>query len=192
MNISNQLTILRVIITFIFMFFLFGHGLIFKVLALVVFSLACLTDYLDGFFARKLKQISNFGIIMDPIADKILVLGAFISFVEMEIIPAWMVVIVILRESLITGLRIFSLGKGKVLKAERAGKHKTMSQMVTIVVILLYLIFKESGLKLKIWSEPLESKFSIFILALMGLTVILTTISGLSYLWQNRNLISKE
>lgn len=192
MNISNQLTIVRIIITFIFMFFLFGHGLIYKVLALFIFSLACLTDYLDGFFARKLKQISNFGIIMDPIADKILVLGAFISFVEMEIIPAWMVVIIILRESLITGLRIFSLGRGKVLKAERAGKHKTMSQMVTIVVILLYLIFKESGLKLKIWNEQLESNFSISILALMGLTVILTTISGLSYLWQNRNLISKD
>ncbi len=192
MNISNQLTIVRIIITFVFMLFLFSHGLIYKVLALLVFSLACLTDYLDGFFARKLKQISNFGIIMDPIADKILVLGAFISFVEMEIIPAWMVVIIIFRESLITGLRIFSLGRGKVLKAERAGKHKTMSQMVTIVVILLYLIFKESSLKLKIWSEPLEAKFSIFILTLMSLTVILTTISGLSYLWQNRNLISKD
>lgn len=191
MSLSNKLTIARIVLTFIFMFFLFVHGLLAKIVALLIFSLACLSDYLDGFFARKNNTISNFGIIMDPIADKILVLGSFLAFVEMKIVPAWMVVLVILREFLVTGVRVFALGKGKVLAAVRAGKHKTVSQMVTIFVILLFLIFREVALKANFWTDATHQFFSLFILFSMSITVMLTTISGISFLWANRNLIIK-
>lgn len=192
MNIANKITLLRIFLTFIFMFFLFIHGLAFKILALIVFVLASISDYFDGFLAKRLNMVSNFGIIMDPIADKILVLGAFLSFVEMKIVPAWMVVIILMRELLITGLRIFSLGRGIVLKAQRAGKHKTMSQMVTIIVILLFLIFKELAFRFNFWNESIQEISSFLIYSLMLLTVILTTTSGLSYLWENRFFIGKE
>jgi len=174
------------------MFFLFLPGLIFKSLALSIFCLACLSDYLDGFLARRHNVISNFGIIMDPIADKILVLASFLSFVEMKLIPAWMVVIVILREFLITGLRIFALSKGRALKAERAGKHKTMSQMFTIFVILLFLIVKEIGLKYALWNDLIQSRAIAFITLLMMLTVIFTATSGISFLLGNRHLILRD
>jgi CDP-diacylglycerol--glycerol-3-phosphate 3-phosphatidyltransferase len=174
------------------MFFLFVHGLSAKLIALLIFSLASLTDYFDGFFARKLKTISNFGVIMDPIADKVLVIGAFLSFVELRIIPAWMVVIIMFRELLITGLRIFALGRKKVISAARSGKHKTVSQMFTIFVILLFLIFRELALRFNAWSSSLESRLGVFIICLMTLTVILTTTSGISFLWQNRDLFLKN
>ena len=93
MTIPNKLTIARIVLTFVFMLFLFIPGLTAKILALLIFFLACLSDYLDGLLARKHNTITNFGIIMDPIADKILVLGAFLVFVEIKIIPAWMVII---------------------------------------------------------------------------------------------------
>ncbi len=192
MNIANKLTVARIMLTFIFMFFLFCHGLEAKLAAFFIFSVAALTDYLDGFFAKKYNITSNFGIIMDPIADKILVLGSFLAFVEMDIIPAWMVVLIMLREFLVTGIRIFALSKGKVLKAQRAGKHKTMSQIVTIFVILLFLIFKEIAVKFDFWTLKVHSGFSWFILCLMTLTVILTTTSGISFLWDNRNLINNK
>lgn len=192
MNIANKLTITRIMLTFIFMLFLFCQGLAAKLAAFFIFSVAALTDYLDGFFAKKFNMTSNFGIIMDPIADKILVLGSFLAFVEMDIIPAWMVVLIMLREFLVTGIRIFALSKGKVLKAQRSGKHKTMSQIVTIFVILLFLIFKELALKFDVWTEKANLSFSWSILCLMTLTVILTTTSGISFLWDNRNLINNK
>lgn len=192
MNIANKLTIARIILTFIFMFFLFCQGFAAKLAAFFIFSVAALTDYLDGFFAKKYGMTSNFGIIMDPIADKILVLGSFLAFVEMSIIPAWMVVLIMLREFLVTGVRIFALGKGKILKAQRSGKHKTMSQIVTIFVILLFLIFKELAVKFDFWTINVHSVFSWSIICLMTLTVILTTTSGISFFWDNRNLIKNK
>lgn len=192
MNICNKLTISRIILTFVFMFFLFVNGIPAKVVALFIFLLACLSDYLDGFLARKHNTVSNFGIIMDPIADKILVLGSFLAFVQMQLIPAWMVIIVLFRELVITGIRIFALSRRKVLKAELAGKHKTMSQMFTIFIILLFLIFKESAQRSGLWSASIESISSSLIFILMSLTVILTATSGISYLWENRSLFSKD
>lgn len=191
MNLANKLTLSRIALTFALMFFLFTSGLAAKIIAFIIFSLACLTDYLDGYFARKRNLASSFGMIMDPIADKVLVLGSFLAFVEMRIIPAWMVAVVALREFMVTGVRMFALGRGKVLVAKTAGKHKTMSQMLTIFLILSFLIFKEAGLRNNFWNAALNSFFDWSILSLMTLTVILTTTSGISHLWQNRDLFLK-
>src|SRR4030042_6814396 len=146
MNIANKLTVLRIILTFVFMFFLFVHGLWAKVLSLIIFVFAALSDFLDGMIAQRRNMVTDFGRLMDPIADKILVLAAFAAFVQMQLIEAWMFVIVIAREILITSLRLFALNKGKVLSAAKAGKHKTVSQMAVIFVILGFIVLKEAML----------------------------------------------
>lgn len=186
MNLPNRLTFGRIILTFVFMFFLFSHGIIAKLLAFFVFVIAGLTDFYDGRIAKDKDLITDLGKFMDPLADKILVLSAFLSFVQMQLIPAWMAVMVISRELLITGLRIFVLGKGKVLVATRQGKHKTVSQMVTIFSILFFLVLKELFIKYNVWNKNFELYSHFGIMILMSITVVLTLISGISYVWENR------
>ncbi len=189
MNLPNRLTILRIILTFVFMFLLFSKGFLAKVLALVAFTIASLTDFYDGYIARKRNLISELGKLLDPLADKILVLAAFLAFVEMGIIPAWMVVIIILRESLITGLRILAANKGRILAAAKAGKHKTVSQMVSIFIILGFIVFKEASITFfSFWNNELEFWLKNSIYILMLITVAFTLISGIFYLKENKNI----
>jgi len=191
MNLANKLTITRIILTFIFMFFLFCQGMWAKTAALVTFLLAALTDFLDGMLAQKRNMVTDFGRLMDPIADKILVLAAFAAFVQMQLIEAWMFVIIIAREILITSLRLFALNKGKVLSATRSGKHKTFSQMLVIFSILGFIVAKEVMLVYFTWNPDWEQMFRHGIFILMLLTVTLTLYSGLSYLWKNRAIITR-
>jgi CDP-diacylglycerol--glycerol-3-phosphate 3-phosphatidyltransferase len=187
MNLANKLTISRIVLTFVFMFFLFSKGILFKTLALLVFIIATWTDYLDGFLAKRRNEISDFGRFMDPIADKILVIAAFLAFVEMKLVPAWIVVIIIFREFIITGLRVIALVKGKVIEAEMAGKHKTVSQMLSIYMVLFFIIGKEYGTGMfKFWTPGLEHNLKNVIFSMMVLTAILTLISGISYLVKNK------
>ena len=191
MNIANKLTISRIILTFIFMIFLFSKGLASKITALAVFSLASWTDFLDGFLAKKRNEISDFGKFMDPIADKVLVLSAFLAFVELKLIPAWIVVIIVFREFIITGLRLIALAKGEVIEAEMAGKHKTVSQMVSIYVILFFIVFKQSSTSVfGFWNENLEFLLRQIIFYMMIITAILTVISGVSCLVKNKRFFT--
>lgn len=191
MNLANRLTMSRILLTFVFMFFLFCHGLLFKVLSLVVFSLAALSDFFDGMIAQRGNMITDFGRLMDPIADKILVLAAFAAFVQLQLIDAWMFMIIVSREILITSLRLFALNKGKVLSAARAGKHKTVLQMLVIFTILGFILIKEIVLKYYTWNPAWENVFRQGIFYLMLLTVGLTLYSGLAYLWENRKVITR-
>lgn len=190
MNLANRLTMLRVLLTFVFMFFLFCHGLWPKVISLVVFVLAALSDLFDGIIAQRRNMVTDFGRLMDPIADKILVLAAFAAFVQLQLIEAWMFVIIVSREILITSLRLFALNKGKVLSAARAGKHKTVMQMTVIFSILGFIVLKEVLLKYFTWNPAWEKVFRQGIFFLMLFTVGLTLYSGLSYLWENRKVIT--
>jgi len=189
MNISNRLTVLRLLLAFVFMAFLFMPGLGNKIIAFLIFSIASLTDLLDGWLARKRNEITDLGKLLDPIADKVLVLAAFLSFVELRLIWAWMVVIIIIRELLITGLRILAMTKGKILEAGLSGKHKTVSQMLTIFFILLVLIVREVGVRNNFWSTNIENIVNHSIIVLMFITVSLTVSSGFSYMWVNRKII---
>ncbi|MFA4889465.1 MAG: CDP-diacylglycerol--glycerol-3-phosphate 3-phosphatidyltransferase [Candidatus Omnitrophota bacterium] len=191
MNIANRITMLRIVLTFVFMFLLSGHGLWWKAASFIVFILAALSDFFDGMIAHSRNMVTDFGKLMDPIADKILVLAAFAAFVQMQIIEAWMFVIIIAREILITSLRLFALNKGKVLSATRAGKHKTVSQMAVIFLILGFIVLKEFRLVYFTWDPAWEKFFRQGIYFLMLLTVGLTLYSGFSYLWDNRKIISK-
>ena len=191
MNLANRLTMLRILLTFLFMIAFSLQGLWFKVAALIIFSAAALSDFLDGMIAKKRNMVTDFGRLMDPIADKILVLAAFAAFLEMQLFEAWMFVIIVSREILITSLRLFALNKGRILSAVRAGKHKTVSQMAAIFYILIFVVVKESVKSYSVWNPVWEEFFRKSINILMLITVGLTLYSGLSYLWENRKIITK-
>lgn len=196
MNIANRITMLRILLTFIFMFFLSfpfkGAWILWtRILSLIIFTLAAISDFFDGMIAHRNNMVTDFGKLMDPIADKILVLSAFIAFVQMQLIDAWMFVIIVAREILITSLRLFALNKGKVLSAGRSGKHKTISQMVVIFYILGFIVLKEIILAYSTWNPSWEMFFRNSIYFFMLITVGLTLYSGLYYLWENRKIIAR-
>ena len=189
MNLPNKLTITRIRLVGVFMFFLFSQGVVAKILALSTFVAASLTDFLDGYIAKKMNMVTDFGKLMDPIADKILVLAAFLAFVQMQLIPAWMVVIIILREVTITGLRLSALGRGHIVAADDGGKHKMVSQVLSIFAILLFLVFREAGIKVfDFWNSSTERVYKDTIFVLMLITTLMTLISGISYFIKNRGV----
>jgi CDP-diacylglycerol--glycerol-3-phosphate 3-phosphatidyltransferase len=187
MNLANKLTISRIILAGIFILFLFVKGPGAKFVAMAVFLAACVTDYYDGYIARKSRSVTAFGKLMDPIADKILMLGAFLAFVEMKIIPAWTVMVIIARELVITGIRIMALSQKKVLGAETGGKHKTVSQMVAVIAILIFLIIRDSGFALR---YAVYFKTAVYLLMLT--TVAMTLTSGISYMARNKAVFMGE
>ena len=193
MNIANKLTMLRIVLTVVFMLFLLWWQNIWwtKVVSLLVFSFAAISDYLDGMIAKKRNMITDFGRLMDPIADKILVISAFAAFLQMQLINVWMFMIIISREILITSLRLFALNKGKVLSASKAGKHKTVSQMVVIFFILAFIAFEEIMKTFFVWNPNWDNLFKSSVYTLMFITVGFTLYSGISYLWENRKIIAK-
>ena len=194
MNLANKITMFRVILAFVFvMLFIPALDKIWwiKLLALIIFIFAAVSDFLDGFIAKRDNTVTDFGRLMDPIADKILVLSAFGAFLQLNLIELWMFIIIVSREILVTSLRLFALNKGKVLSAARAGKHKTVSQMSAILVILCFIVFKEIVLKYYTWNPDWEKVFRQGIFFLMLFTVALTLYSGLSYLWENRKVITR-
>ncbi len=188
MNLPNQLTLLRIVLSFVLIGCMLMPGIGFKTAAVVVFALAALTDLLDGKLAREKGLITDFGILMDPIADKVLVLGSFMALIQLDIVPAWMVVLIAMREFLLTGIRLVALNRGQVLAAERSGKNKTVMQMVTIALALIYLALRETGWGVSSGAESIRmirSGLDLFV----WLTMILTITSGISFFWNNRKVI---
>jgi len=195
MNLPNKLTVSRFGLTAFFLWALFWPWPVpFRnTLALVFFCVASFTDFLDGRIARQRGLITNFGILMDPLADKILICSAFVAFVESTHlnanapvrVAAWMVIVIVARELAITGLRLLAMSKNVVLAAERFGKHKTISQIVTIIALLVVAASNE-------WPPSLQNIFqgwsATFTRISLWLTVALTAASGLIYLWRNRRL----
>ncbi len=193
MNLPNKLTVSRFGLTVVFLWAMFSSFKYNDTLALIFFCLAGVTDFLDGRIARSRNLITNFGKLMDPLADKIMVCSAFVAFVESTHmnpdapvkVGAWMVVIIVSRELAITGLRLLAASKGVVLSAERFGKHKTISQIVTIITLLVVDACDE-------WPVALKNLFiawtPMFAEIMLWITVVLTAASGLIYLWRNRAL----
>ncbi|MBU1045141.1 MAG: CDP-diacylglycerol--glycerol-3-phosphate 3-phosphatidyltransferase [Candidatus Omnitrophica bacterium] len=188
MNLPNKLTVIRIILSFVFMFFIFSHGLLAKSLAFAAFLIASITDFFDGYIARKYNLITDLGKLLDPIADKVLVLAAFSAFVHMRIIPAWMLVIIVFRELLITGTRLILARKGKVIAASAWGKYKTVGQMISIFIILGFIVLKEAGTnKYDFWSQAWQISSINIINIVMYITIGLTILSGASYFMRNKN-----
>src|SRR6185369_7077848 len=149
MNLPNKLTLSRFVLTVGFMAVMFAGFPFHVTVALLLFSAAGISDFLDGQIARRRKLITNFGILMDPLADKIMVCSAFIAFVDLGWLPAWMAVVVVARELAITGLRLLAASKNVVLAAEVYGKHKTITQITAIIAIFISVIIAENQ-----WGRP--------------------------------------
>ena len=191
MNLPNKLTVSRFVLTVLFLAALFSKSRFGDTVALVIFIAAGLTDLFDGRIARQRKLITNFGILMDPLADKIMTCSAFIAFVERGLMPAWMVVIIVARELAITGLRLLAASKNVVLAAEGFGKHKTVTQIVAIIAILVQVSYTAWGpVGRAVFGFPLLGRPWVerFTTAAIWLAVVLTFVSGVIYLWRNRHL----
>jgi CDP-diacylglycerol---glycerol-3-phosphate 3-phosphatidyltransferase len=199
MNLPNKLTVSRLVLTAFFLWALFWPWPVplRNTLALIFFCLASFTDFLDGEIARRRGLITNFGILMDPLADKILTCSAFIAFVESTHthpdapvkVAAWMVIIIVARELTITGLRLLAASKNVVLAAERFGKHKTISQIATIIALLVINAQNEWPPFLRMIFESWSVQFAKLAL---WVTVVLTAASGLIYLWRNRAIYMND
>src|SRR5688572_18496997 len=137
MNLPNKLTVSRFLLTIAFVAAIYSPIPFHETIAMVLFIAAAITDYYDGMIARRDKLITNFGILMDPLVDKILVCSAFIAFVGRGWTPAWMAVVIVGRELAVTGLRLLAASKNVVLSAEAMGKHKTTMQIIAIISILV-------------------------------------------------------
>jgi CDP-diacylglycerol--glycerol-3-phosphate 3-phosphatidyltransferase len=197
MNLPNKLTVSRFVLTAFFLWAMFSRFAYNDTLALIFFCLAGSTDFLDGRIARARNLITNFGKLMDPLADKIMTCSAFVAFVESTHtnpnapvrVGAWMVVIIVGRELAITGLRLLAASKNIILAAERFGKHKTVSQIVAIISLLVLDAMNE-------WPAALKNLFvgwsPVFTEISLWLTVVLTAASGLIYLWRNRRLYLED
>jgi len=188
MNWANRLTLSRLLLTVVFVAALNSSWQYGRTLALVVFLIAGVSDFVDGEIARRYGIVTNFGKLMDPLVDKIMVAAAFISLVPLKAVPAWAATTVVARDFLITGLRMMASSKGKVLPAEMLGKQKTSWQVVTVVFFLALLSLHE----LRYASETSAWWFHAWDQAgpvLVWITVALTIYSGLGYAWRHRELI---
>lgn len=177
MNLPNKLTLARICMIPVFVFFLLTDLVPYSnYIAVAIFIIACLTDALDGHIARKYHLITNFGKFMDPLADKLLVCSALICFVQLQLIPAWIIIVIISREFIISGFRLIASDNGIVIAASWWGKFKTTAQM--ILSILLIVNFDGT------FFNTLEQVFIYIALAL-------TVISLIDYLIKNKNVLKE-
>ncbi len=190
-NLPNKLTLIRIGLVPLFLAFLSVESIYSHTLALVTFVVAAITDYYDGKIARERSLETDFGRLMDPLADKILISAAFIYFVgSYPYIPAWIVTIIIAREFAVSGIRMLAASKGKIVAADKAGKLKTISQLTVIIAILNVLVYHKLSEKLPAVSywESIKDWAQIGIHVLVLITLIMTVISGYNYLRANRHL----
>ncbi len=186
MNTPNKLTVSRIILSPIFMFFFLMDNVYARVVSLIIFTVAALTDLWDGYLARKYGIVTGFGKFMDPLADKILTSTAFVSFATLGYVKAWMIMLIIIREFLITGLRSLTAYRGMVISPTPTAKFKTALQMVTIVVILLYINLKTVLTAMGYQTAFLESPRFMQVFDWMVLfTMVVTVATGIDYLIKN-------
>ena len=179
MNTPNKLTVARMImVPFLVVFLLTGWGgEANRYISLILFVAASITDWFDGYLARKNHLVTNFGKFMDPIADKLLVCSAMICMIELGRLPAWFVIIIIGREFIISGFRLIAAENGIVIAANYWGKFKTVSQMIMIILLILHFDL---------------SVFVILEQIFIWLSLALTVISLMTYIWQNRSVLSMQ
>ena len=177
MNLPNKLTIIRVIMIPFFVLFLLSDllGNASDWIALIVFIVASLTDLLDGYLARKHNLVTNFGKFMDPLADKLLVCAAMICLVELGRLPAWIVVIIISREFIISGFRLVASDNGVVIAASYWGKFKTTFQMVAVCLLIADIAAIQIVTQIVVW-----------------IAVILTVVSLIDYLVKNKDVMKES
>ena len=179
MNLPNKLTVLRVIMVPFFVFFMLTDvgGAANKWIALAIFVIASLTDMLDGKIARKYNLVTDFGNFMDPLADKLLVCAAMICLIETGQLAAWIVIVIISREFIISGFRLVAADNGVVIAASYWGKFKTTFQMLMVIVLILNFD---------------NCYFQLLGTVLTYIALVLTVVSLIDYLWKNRAVLKEQ
>ena len=190
MNLPNILTVGRILVTPLFIILLFYDHPYAKSWALFIFVAAMLTDIFDGYYARKYNLVTDYGRFLDPLADKIMVLSALISFAVMNVVPYWMVSLIIFRDVFITGLRMAMSSKNKTMVTSKIAKRKTLSQVLIIIFILFNIGFNSLSIS---WIEEmiLFSRQYELIYYLTLLVTSFTVLTGFTYLYTNRSVIKQ-
>ena len=190
MNTPNILSLIRIILTPLFIILLFDDFKMAKVFALLVFAIAAITDAYDGHLARKYNQITPVGKFLDPVADKILVLSAFISFAFINIIDFWMVGIIIFRDLFVTGLRFIMSSSGFEFVTSKLSKYKTALQLTIIILTLIFISIEGLDINIFIPTIAIIKEYKI-IYMLTAFTAIFTAYTGILYVYANRFIIQK-
>ena len=178
MTISNKLTIFRILLVPVFVICLLSESNIAVCASCAIFIIASLTDTLVGYLARKRNEITDFGKFADPIADKILVISAYVCFVQIDYILAWGVIVILFREFAVSGLRMAAATKNVVIAADKSGKIKTVIQMISIIMMILGIC----GLfRFSFWT------YATYILYYVS--ILLTIVSGVSYIIKNKSIL---
>lgn len=191
MNLANKITLLRIVMVPVFMIFLLVKVIPYgEFWAAGIFILAAATDSLDGYIARRNKEITRFGKLMDPLADKLLISAALISLVALDTLSPWIAFLIIGREFAVTGLRLIAAGEGVVLTANRWGKLKTFAQIFMVLAIITEMSLNADAYPGG-WFKELAAVYPASMVAYLALliAVFITVFSGFYYFYQNKNLI---
>ncbi|MFH1288906.1 MAG: CDP-diacylglycerol--glycerol-3-phosphate 3-phosphatidyltransferase [bacterium] len=202
MHLVNKITLSRFFFAIIFYFLFEPKNIFFNYLAFACFVLAAISDFYDGRMARQYNIVTKFGQMVDPLADKLLLLCALLAFMQREIIPGWMVIIILGREFLVMGIRILSSAKGDVIPARESGKYKTVNQLEMIIISLCLILFHDTFNHFFIPLEQILNhntfldKLTLWIFNsgpyyLMFSTVVITVLSGIEYYNNNKELINE-
>ena len=204
MNLANKLTLVRILLVPVLVVCLLPEQktipslaiVLARYMALVVFIGAAVTDYYDGKIARARGLVTNFGRLMDPLADKLLVAAAFVALVGLGLFPAWFVIVILFREFMVTGLRTLGTTRGRIIQADAWGKHKTAWQMATIITTLSFLAIRATLMYAGLWEGrplhglELEWWFRHVVLTiLIVICLVLTVRSGTLYVVRNLDLV---
>lgn len=192
MILPNQLTILRIILTPVFLFLFLYENQVLKEISLIIFLAAALTDWYDGWLARKFNYITSWGKFWDPLADKILTSSAFFGFAMVGLIANWMVWVIIFRDLLITLLRVFSDYRGFSFRTSIYAKIKTVLQMIFLYYLLIFFVLSKNDWVQSNYSNFISSLFDEDLLFFLSLFItMITFFTGLQYIFANKSLIKK-
>ncbi len=192
MNTPNKLTVIRVILIPIFMACYLMNGMGWLAAAFLVFLAAAITDHYDGKLARENNQVTTFGKLMDPIADKLLIFGAFLCFMQKGTghINAWIIMIVLLREFLVTGVRMLAMGENNVIAASIWGKSKTVSQFVLVIGVMVFEFITMCFEFMPFSTDIIATVMDVLTYIMVAVSVVLTIFSGFDYVWKNKGIIT--
>ncbi len=189
-TLPNQLTFLRILLTPVFMILLFSHDNVLLQWSLVVFILAAITDWYDGWLARRWGYVTRWGVFFDPLADKVVTSGALIAYAYLDLVPAWTVWVTVVRDVLITFLRSYAEYKGKPVDTSKLAKTKTFAQFVIIYYLLILYVALHTPFLFQRFGELIEALLNYsLVYTLMVIITAITLWTGIVYVVENRKTI---
>lgn len=192
MSFPNQLSLLRILLSPVFLFLFLSENHLYRQLSLFIFFIAVMTDWYDGWLARKYGQISKFGIFIDPLADKILTSAAFVAFYYLGIMPLWMVIVIVVRDLVITVYRSYQEFNGKTMKTSFIAKTKTFIQMTYVFLMLIMICILTFNIEIK-YQDLINTFISSDINYILMLAITLLTLyTGVSYFFEKNNTMAGQ